>query len=74
MHGCVGGLSTDDNMEATAGLPALYLLLMHAFCTVQVEDEMRELLSVMEQQKAASAAKVRQLATILQDMQAPGLQ
>ena len=47
---------------------------MHALCIVQVEDEMRELLSVMEQQKAASAAKVRQLATILQDMQAPGLQ
>jgi len=40
----------------------------------QVEDEMRELLSVMEQQKAASAAKVKQLATILQDMQAPALQ
>ena len=50
------------------------LSLMHALCIVQVEDEMRELLSVMEQQKAASAAKVRQLATILQDMQAPGLQ
>ena len=46
---------------------------MHAMCTAQVEDEMRELLSVMEQQKAASAVKVRQLATILQDMQAPGL-
>jgi hypothetical protein len=40
----------------------------------QVEDEMRELLSVMEQQKVASAAKVKQLATILQDMQAPGMQ
>ena len=49
------------------------LTLMHALCIAQVEDEMRELLSVMEQQKAASAVKVRQLATILQDMQAPGL-
>lgn len=35
---------------------------------------MRELLSVMEQQKTASAVKVKQLATILQDMQNPGLQ
>lgn len=41
--------------------------------TVQVEEEMRELLLAMEQQKAASATKVRQLATILQEMQAPGL-
>lgn len=42
-------------------------------CAVQVEEEMRELLLAMEQQKATSAAKVRQLATILQEMQAPGL-
>ncbi len=45
-----------------------------SFVAAQVEDEMRELLSVMEQQKVASAAKVKQLATILQDMQASGMQ
>ena len=39
---------------------------------MQVEGEMRELLSIMEQQKAASASKVKQLATILQDMQSGG--
>ena len=33
---------------------------------------MRELLGIMEQQKAASAMKVKQLATILQDMQSAG--
>ena len=39
---------------------------------LQVEGEMRELLSMMEQQKAASNLKVKQLATILQDMQSAG--
>ncbi len=34
----------------------------------QVEDEMRELLHTLERQKAASAAKMKQLATVLQDM------
>jgi len=48
--------------------------LTGSLVAAQVEDEMRELLSVMEQQKVASAAKVKQLATILQDMQAPGMQ
>ena len=49
-------------------------VLTGSLVAAQVEDEMRELLSVMEQQKVASAAKVKQLATILQDMQAPGMQ
>ena len=35
---------------------------------LQVEDEMRELLHTLERQKAASAAKMKQLATVLQDM------
>ncbi len=55
-------------MEFTLGVSTGNLV------AAQVEDEMRELLSVMEQQKVASAAKVKQLATILQDMQAPGMQ
>jgi hypothetical protein len=38
---------------------------------VQVEAEMRELLSAMERQKAASATKMKQLAAVLQDMQTP---
>ena len=48
-------------------------MLTGSLVSAQVEDEMRELLSVIEQQKVASAAKVKQLATILQDMQAPGM-
>ena len=47
---------------------------LNGIASVQVEDEMRELLSAMEQQKASSAVKVKQLATILQDMQAPAFQ
>lgn len=54
------------------GLP--YAYPVDLWLVAQVEDEMRELLSVMEQQKAASAAKVKQLANILQDMQAPATQ
>jgi leucine-rich repeat/coiled-coil domain-containing protein 1 len=34
----------------------------------EIEREMRELLGVVEAQKAASAAKMRQLASLLQDM------
>ena len=66
-------LAKDDLLQMWMISRASLLLLKHATCTEQVEDEMRELLSVMEQQKAASAAKVRQLATILQDMHSPAL-
>ena len=70
---------SDENVTQSASMyRAVHhestLLLYHCHMTVQVEDEMRELLSVMEQQKTASAAKVKQLANILQDMQSPGPQ
>lgn len=50
----------------------LYCSVVEHLQQLQVESEMRELLSIMEQQKAASAAKVKQLATILHDMQSAG--
>lgn len=37
----------------------------------QVEEELRELLAAMDAQKAASAAKMKQLASVLQDLQVP---
>eukprot|EP00884_Botryococcus_braunii_P023343 jgi/Botrbrau1/9693/Bobra.0201s0023.1 len=37
----------------------------------QVEGEMRALLTSLERQKAASAAKVKQLASVIQDLQGP---
>lgn len=39
----------------------------------QVEAEMRALLTSLERQKAASAAKVKQLASAIQDLQGPYL-
>ena len=38
---------------------------------VQVENEMRKLLGAMERQKAASAAKMKQLAVVLSELQIP---
>lgn len=38
---------------------------------VQVEHEMRKLLSAMERQKSASAAKMKQLAIVLSELQIP---
>ncbi len=35
---------------------------------VEVEEEMRQLLMVVEQQKAISASKMKQLASFLQDL------
>lgn len=36
----------------------------------EVEDEMRDLLMMLENQKAASAAKIKQLTSVLGDLQA----
>ena len=38
---------------------------------LQVEQEMRKLLAAMDRQKAASAAKMKQLAVVLSELQIP---
>ncbi len=40
----------------------------------EVEEELREVLGLLQQHKAASAAKFHQLQSVLQDLQSPFLQ